>query len=73
MRSEVASTLTFNESTRFVWMIGCVLQDACDNMPGILISNSNIKSSSAVATIKSSKPTGLICTDAELEVEQRWR
>ena len=54
MHSEDASTLTLSEPTRFVWMIGCVLQDACDNMPGLLISNSNIKSS-IVAAIKSSK------------------
>lgn len=37
MRSEAASTMLNDEPTRFVWMMGCVLQDACDNMPAILI------------------------------------
>jgi hypothetical protein len=36
-RSEAASTTLSDESMRFVWMMGCVLQDACDNMRAILI------------------------------------
>ena len=37
MRSEEASTTLRAEPARFVWMMGCVLQDACDNMRAILI------------------------------------
>jgi hypothetical protein len=34
---EDASTTIGGELSRFVWMSGCVLQDACDNMPLIQI------------------------------------
>jgi hypothetical protein len=37
MRSEDASTTLSSELSRFIWMMGCVLQDACDNMRVILI------------------------------------
>ena len=73
MRSEDASTLTLNEPTRFVWMIGCVLQDACDNMPGILIFKLKPEVIGEAGDDASSKSTRVVKTYAGLKAEQRWR
>jgi len=72
MRSEDASTLTHNEPTRFVWMMGCVLQDACDNMPDILIFKLKLLSR-PLWRRRIEQVNWPFRTYAGLEVEQRWR
>lgn len=51
-------------------MMGCVLQDACDNMPGILIFK--LKLEAARNSDSTSKSVGLRRKYAGLEVERRW-
>jgi len=35
------------EATRFILMMGCVLQDACDNMPSILFFKLKLEAANA--------------------------
>ncbi|HLL72081.1 MAG TPA: hypothetical protein VK363_11640 [Pyrinomonadaceae bacterium] len=35
------------ELARFIWMMGCVLQDACDNMPSILFFKLKLEAANA--------------------------
>ena len=61
MRSKEASTTAPDQLMRFVWMMGCVLQDACDNMRVILIFKLKPEAASDGGEA-SNKSTGLLRT-----------
>lgn len=73
MRSEAASTTTGGQPSHFVWMMGCVLQDACDNMRVILIYKLKLevarKSSVDSGGEASNRSTSLLRTYTGREVE----
>jgi hypothetical protein len=75
MRSEDASTTLSDKPARFVWMMGCVLQDACDNMRVILIFKLKLRvarCNGGEGSGASGKSVGLLRTDKGLGAERRW-
>jgi hypothetical protein len=72
MRPEDASTTLSGEPARFVWMMGCVLQDACDNMRPILIFKLKLRVVRRGDGDATGKSAGLLRTDKGLGTERRW-
>jgi hypothetical protein len=66
MRSEAASTMLPDKPACFIWMMGCVLQDACDNMRAIPIFKRKLRvgrRGGGVGGDASGKSAGLLETD----------